>query len=119
VPEFLRRGEELAVGMVPGVLVVAFGHLGDGNLHFNLTQPPGMDTRTFMDLRQAVSREIHSAAADLGGSFSAEHGIGSLKCDELVRLTSQVELDLMRAVKDALDPAGIMNPGKILPIIDG
>jgi FAD/FMN-containing dehydrogenase len=117
VAEFMRRGEAIAARQVPGVLVVAFGHLGDGNLHFNLTQPPGMDREAFMSLREAVSREIHSAAVELGGSFSAEHGIGDLKRAELERLTGSVELDLMRAVKGAVDPSGIMNPGKIFPII--
>ena len=118
VAEFLRRAEALVVGRIPGVLVVAFGHLGDGNLHFNLNQPEGMDKEDFMDLRHEVSRAVHSVAVDLDGSFSAEHGIGSLKSDELARLTGDVELDLMRAVKAALDPSGIMNPGKIFPIID-
>ncbi len=118
VAEFLQAGERLAVERIPGVLVVAFGHLGDGNLHFNLNQPPGMDQDAFVALWDEISHEIHSIAVGLGGSFSAEHGIGSLKRDELERLTADVELDLMRAVKAALDPVGIMNPGKLLPIID-
>jgi FAD/FMN-containing dehydrogenase len=116
--EFIARAEAAAVNRIPGVVVVTFGHLGDGNLHFNLNQPPGMDKEAFLGLREGMSREIHTIAVELGGSFSAEHGIGSLKCDELERLTAPVELDLMRRVKKALDPAGIMNPGKIFSIID-
>jgi len=110
---FLRRAEEFVRNRIPGVLVVAFGHLGDGNMHFNLNQPAGMNADAFRALWSEVSRDVHSIAADLGGSFSAEHGVGTLKSDELVRLRGGVELELMRAVKDALDPDGIMNPGKI------
>jgi FAD/FMN-containing dehydrogenase len=118
VAEFLRQAEALVVQRIPDVLVVAFGHLGDGNLHFNLNQPPTMAREAFMAHWDSVSQEIHSIAVDLGGSFSAEHGIGTLKRDELGRLTDDIEIDLMRAVKVALDPDGIMNPGKILPIIE-
>ncbi len=110
---FLRRAEEYVSRRIPGVLVVAFGHLGDGNMHFNLNQPANMKAEAFLALWSEVSRDVHSIAADLGGSFSAEHGVGTLKCDELVRLRGGVELALMRAVKGAVDPDGIMNPGKI------
>jgi len=110
---FLRRAEEFVSRRIPGVLVVAFGHLGDGNMHFNLNQPANMKADAFLALWSEVGRDVHSIAAELGGSFSAEHGVGTLKRDELVRLRGGVELELMRAVKDALDPAGIMNPGKI------
>jgi FAD/FMN-containing dehydrogenase len=116
--EFLSAGGQLMSDHAPGARIVAFGHLGDGNLHFNLAQPPGTDPEDFMALRETVSQAINTIAVGLGGSFSAEHGIGSLKCDELARLSGDVELDLMRAVKNAIDPAGIMNPGKIFPIID-
>jgi FAD/FMN-containing dehydrogenase len=118
VVEFLQQAEAVANQHIPDVLVVVFGHLGDGNLHFNLNQPPTMAREPFMAHWDSVSHEIHSIAVDLGGSFSAEHGIGTLKRDELGRLTDDVEIDLMRAVKAALDPVGIMNPGKILPIIE-
>ena len=110
---FLQRAEEYVRQRIPEVLVVAFGHLGDGNIHFNLNQPANMKADAFLALWSELSRDVHSIAVDLGGSFSAEHGVGTLKRDELVRLRGGVELELMRAVKTALDPDGIMNPGKI------
>jgi D-lactate dehydrogenase (cytochrome) len=116
--EFIACAETAAHDRIPGVVVVTFGHLGDGNLHFNLNQPQGMDKESFLGLWGEMSREIHTIAVELGGSFSAEHGVGTLKRDELARLKGRVELDLMRRVKKALDPAGIMNPGKIFPIIN-
>ncbi len=105
-----------AVGqLVPGVRVVAFGHLGDGNAHFNLTQPAGADGAAFLARWAEISHQVHGLAAGLGGSFSAEHGIGALKVAELAHWRGGVPLDLMRAVKKALDPLGIMNPGKLFP----
>jgi FAD/FMN-containing dehydrogenase len=114
IGDFLSRAETFVSDRIPGVLVVAFGHLGDGNIHFNLNQPARMEADAFRALWSEVSRDVHSIAVDLGGSFSAEHGVGTLKRDELVRLRGGVELELMRAVKNALDPDGIMNPGKLL-----
>ncbi len=114
VAEFLGRATQQVTELVPGVRVVAFGHVGDGNIHFNLTQPPGMEAAAFVDLWDSLTGEVNAIAVDLGGSFSAEHGIGLLKVRELRRFRSGVELDLMRAIKQQLDPAGIMNPGKIL-----
>ncbi|MBF0247536.1 MAG: FAD-binding oxidoreductase [Alphaproteobacteria bacterium] len=114
-PEFIRRASEAVQAMIPGVRVVAFGHLGDGNTHFNLTQPVDMDKQAFLERWHEVNARVHDVAAELGGSFSAEHGIGRLKTGEMARLKSAVELDLMRAVKNALDPLGIFNPGKVLP----
>jgi FAD/FMN-containing dehydrogenase len=114
VGDFIREAEALVLALVPGIQVVAFGHVGDGNIHFNLTQPPGMEAPAFLDLWETLSREINSVAARHGGSFSAEHGIGLLKVPEMKRLRSGVELDLMRTIKQALDPMGVMNPGKVL-----
>ena len=114
IGDFLREATRFVETMVPGVRVVPFGHLGDGNLHFNLSQPEGMAPQRFLDLWPTLSREVHAIAARLGGSFSAEHGIGLLKAPELQRLRGGVELDVMRAIKKVLDPAGIMNPGKVL-----
>lgn len=114
IAEFLQEAGILVSALLPGVRVVPFGHLGDGNLHFNLSQPVGMDPQRFLDLWPMLSREVHTLAARLGGSFSAEHGIGLLKVAELERLRGGVELELMRAIKGALDPAGLMNPGKVL-----
>lgn len=113
VGEFLRHAQRFATERVPGIQVVAFGHLGDGNLHFNLNQPEAMDRDEFIALWHEISAAVHTLAVDLGGSFSAEHGIGALKTGELKRLRGGVELALMKEIKAALDPHGIMNPGKL------
>jgi FAD/FMN-containing dehydrogenase len=113
VAQFLERAEALATRRIPDVVVVTFGHLGDGNLHFSLNLPAGTGPAELMKLWDSVSRDVHTVAAELGGSFSAEHGIGTLKRHELQRLADPVALDLMRTIKAALDPAGIMNPGKL------
>ncbi len=113
--DFVAEASRLVAAECPGVRVVPFGHVGDGNVHFNLSQPPGMDRQAFLDMRPALNRLVHDLALGMGGSFSAEHGIGLLKREEMVRYKSEVELDLMRRVKKALDPGGIMNPGKVIP----
>jgi len=99
---------------VPDGRLVAYGHVGDGNLHFNLNQAPGTAREAFLAREATVRRAIHDMVRDHGGSFSAEHGIGQLKVGELERYASPVELDLMHAIKRALDPNGILNPGKVL-----
>ncbi len=114
VPEFLEKAEEIVTAKMAGVRVVAFGHLGDGNIHFNLSQPEGMDGEAFLDQWGAFNRLVHDLVAGLGGSFSAEHGIGQLKKDDLRRYKSEVELELMETLKRSLDPNNIMNPGKVL-----
>ena len=114
VPEFLERAGRAMAREMPEATVVAFGHLGDGNIHFNLSPRPQTDPARFLDRTEAVNRVVHDIAAAMGGSFSAEHGIGVLKRGELARYKSAVELDLMRRLKSALDPDGIMNPGKLL-----
>jgi FAD/FMN-containing dehydrogenase len=88
--------------------------VGDGNLHFNVNAAPGAEPARFLAREEAVRRAIHELVAGLGGSFSAEHGVGRLKVGELERYASPVELELMRAIKRAFDPQGIMNPGKVL-----
>ena len=115
IPEFCERAGALVTRIVPGIRVVAFGHVGDGNVHFNLSQPAGMAPSAFLDLWETLATEVHGIAMALGGSFSAEHGIGLLKIRDLARWRGATELALMRAVKQAVDPAGIMNPGKLLP----
>ena len=106
-------GEWLRVNVPEGQLV-AYGHVGDGNLHFNLNQAAGSSRETFLSREASIKRTIHDLVRDFGGSFSAEHGIGRLKVGELERYASPVELDLMRSVKHAFDPNGILNPGKVL-----
>lgn len=113
--EFLERADALMHAAVPGVRPVAFGHLGDGNLHYNLSQPTAMEPDEFLQRWGELSEQVHSLAAELGGSFSAEHGVGALKTGEMARLKNPVEIALMQQIKHALDPQGIMNPGKVLP----
>ncbi len=114
VPQFVKQASQLVQTEVPGIRVVAFGHVGDGNVHFNLSQPIDMDRATYASHRHKLSELVHELAMSMGGSFSAEHGIGQLKRDELRRYRSDVELQVMRKIKAALDPHGLMNPGKVL-----
>jgi D-lactate dehydrogenase (cytochrome) len=101
--------------LVPGVRVVAFGHLGDGNVHFNLSQPVKADSEAFVARWDEISHRVHGIAVSHGGSFSAEHGIGALKVGELAAWRGGVPLQLMKSIKQAIDPLGIMNPGKLFP----
>ncbi len=114
IPSFMNECGDALLREFPGARLVVFGHLGDGNLHYNLSGPVGVDADRFMDGAAHVNRIVHDLVALYGGSFSAEHGVGQLKRDDLVRYKSPVELALMRAVKAAFDPRGIMNPGKVL-----
>ena len=114
VPEFISRATAAVEAAMPGIRACAFGHIGDGNIHFNLSQPVAMDRATFMAAWEQLERIVSDIAADLDGSFSAEHGIGELKRASLLRYKPAVEIELMRQLKRAIDPAGIMNPGKIL-----
>jgi FAD/FMN-containing dehydrogenase len=114
IADFVEQTDVLLARAWPGVQVICFGHLGDGNLHYNIAPPHGTPVDAFLAYQGDVNRIVHDSVAGFGGSISAEHGIGALKRDELPRYKTQVELDLMRAIKAALDPLGIMNPGKIL-----
>jgi FAD/FMN-containing dehydrogenase len=114
IPDFIERGSRWIADNVPDGRLVSYGHVGDGNLHFNLNQAPGADRAAFLAREEPIKRAIHDLVRDFGGSFSAEHGIGRLKVGELERYAAPVELDLMRAIKSALDPNGILNPGKVL-----
>jgi FAD/FMN-containing dehydrogenase len=114
IPEFIERCDAALAAAFPGVRVVCFGHLGDGNLHYNQSKPAALDNAAFIGQSDAVNRIVHDLVAGLGGSISAEHGLGQLKREEILRYKSEVEMDMMRAVKKALDPAGLMNPGKVL-----
>jgi FAD/FMN-containing dehydrogenase len=114
LPQFVAKAAAWLAVNVPDGRLVAYGHVGDGNLHFNLNQAPGSDRARFLAREEPIRRAIHDLVREFGGSFSAEHGIGRLKVGELERYASPVELDLMRAVKRAFDPHGILNPGKVL-----
>jgi len=114
LPDFLARASAWVSANVPLGRLIAYGHLGDGNLHFNLNAVPGVDAQRFLAEAPRVGRAIHDLVREFGGSFSAEHGIGRLKVGELEHYANAVELQLMRAVKTAFDPHGIMNPGKVL-----
>ncbi|MYM39826.1 FAD-binding oxidoreductase [Duganella qianjiadongensis] len=114
IPEFIATTAPLLNQAFPDCQLVCFGHLGDGNLHFNVAPPEGVGHDAFLANQAAVNRLVHDSVDRYGGSISAEHGIGALKKDELARYKSPLELALMRSIKAALDPQGIMNPGKIL-----
>jgi len=114
LPEFLSRAGEALAAAFPGVRVIAFGHVGDGNLHYNLSKADSLANADFLGCQGAVNRLVHDLVHELGGSISAEHGLGQLKRDEIRRYKSPVELQAMAALKTALDPRGLMNPGKVL-----
>jgi FAD/FMN-containing dehydrogenase len=114
IPDFITKATEAVLRAVPGVRPVTFGHLGDGNLHFNFNAPKGGDGTAFLARRAEVARIVHDIVRNFAGSFSAEHGIGVMKRDELLRYKSAVEIEVMRSLKRTLDPRNILNPGKIL-----
>lgn len=114
IDEFLQRIEALLARHFPDARPVVFGHVGDGNLHFNLSQPAGGDAESFRALEPRVNEMVFDTVQDCGGSFSAEHGVGLLRREQMRRYLDDTELDLMRRLKTALDPDGILNPGKVL-----
>ncbi len=119
IPAFVIYAEALLHSEVPGARLVNFGHLGDGNLHFNVQAPEGGDAKAFLRDQEAhVNEVVYRAVADFGGSFSAEHGVGALKVATLEQYQSPVALSMMRAIKAALDPQLLMNPGRILGATD-
>jgi FAD/FMN-containing dehydrogenase len=115
VPEFISRATDACEALMPGVRAVPFGHMGDGNIHFNLEQPVGADPAWFLAQDHAIMDAVNEVVRALDGSFSAEHGIGKLKPYMMPDWRGGAELDAMRRIKAALDPLGIMNPGKVLP----
>ncbi len=116
IPAFLAKATEAVLAALPGARAVSFGHIGDGNIHFNFSAPKGGDAEAFLARWEYVQRIVHDIVHDFGGSISAEHGIGVQKRDELARYKSAVEMDLMRALKRSFDPNNILNPGKVIEI---
>jgi D-lactate dehydrogenase (cytochrome) len=114
VPEFIEQANAAVVKLIPGARPVPFGHLGDGNLHYNVSQPIGADSADFLARWHEVNAVVFEIVRRMGGSISAEHGIGVLKRDELPEVKDKVAIDLMRSIKAMLDPLDIMNPGKVL-----
>ena len=114
IPAFIARADALVLGICPAARRLAFGHFGDGNVHYNIAQPLAMPKAQFLALWQPLQAAVNRAVLEIGGSISAEHGIGVMKRDALMAAKSPVALDVMRAIKQALDPKGILNPGKLL-----
>ena len=114
IADFLCATDALLQARFPGCRMVSFGHLGDGNLHYNVSAPSHVADTAFIELQDEVSRVVHDSVMGFQGSISAEHGLGALKRDEIRRYKSAVELDMMQAIKHALDPQNLMNPGKVV-----
>jgi FAD/FMN-containing dehydrogenase len=114
VPDFIEEANAAVVKLIPGARPVPFGHLGDGNIHYNVSQPIGADTADFLARWHDVNAVVFEIVLRMGGSISAEHGIGVLKRDELPEVKDKTAIELMRQIKAMLDPLGIMNPGKVL-----
>jgi FAD/FMN-containing dehydrogenase len=114
VPELIERASAAVAAVIPGVRPVPFGHIGDGNIHFNFSQPIGADKQAFLKRWDEVNAIVHGVVIELGGTISAEHGVGVMKRDLLKRVKSPIEIDMMRRLKRAFDPNGILNPGKVL-----
>src|SRR6201999_24693 len=114
VPAFIEEANAAVVKLIPGSRPVPFGHLGDGNIHYNVSQPVGGNAADFLAQWHEVNAVVFAIVMRMGGSISAEHGIGVLKRDELSEVKDRVAIELMRSIKTMLDPFGIMNPGKVL-----
>jgi D-lactate dehydrogenase (cytochrome) len=114
VPAFIAEADAAVVKLIPGSRPVPFGHLGDGNIHYNVSQPIGADSAGFLNRWHEVNKVVFDIVLKMGGSISAEHGIGVLKRDELPDVKDKTAIELMRQFKAVLDPNGILNPGKVL-----
>jgi FAD/FMN-containing dehydrogenase len=114
IPEFIRRADAAVERICPGARPIPISHFGDGNVHYNISQPEGMDKARYMALWADIVHAVHDVVLSLNGSISAEHGIGQMKVAELAQVKGAVAMDLMRGIKKAFDPKGILNPGKVL-----
>ena len=112
--EFLCKGDDLLAEIMPEARLVAFGHVGDGNLHYNVSQPANAGVDEFQAGAAGLTDAIYTLVSGLGGSISAEHGIGTMKKDYLARFGDPIELELMGTLKRALDPQNVLNPGKVI-----
>ncbi|MCW8862848.1 MAG: FAD-binding oxidoreductase [Rhodospirillales bacterium] len=116
VAEFITEASAVVEKELPGVRICDFGHIGDGNIHFNLSQPLDADRATFLGEWERINHIVHDIVAAKGGSFSAEHGVGKMKVSDVIHYKSVVEVDMMRTIKRALDPKNILNPGKVIDL---
>jgi FAD/FMN-containing dehydrogenase len=116
IAEFIAKADAAVAAAYPEVRLCCFGHLGDGNLHYNPLCPAGWTYARYAAETANINRMVHDIVADLGGSISAEHGIGRLRFEENLRYKDPLEIELMASVKRALDPLNIMNPGRVVPV---
>ena len=114
IPAFMAEADAAVMKAIEGARICSFGHMGDGNIHYNISQPVGADKDAFLGRWREINDLVHAIVLSYGGSISAEHGIGQLKRDELAAVRAPIEMDLMARVKRAFDPVGIMNPGKVI-----
>jgi len=114
IAEFIADTDALLQQHFPGCGNVTFGHLGDGNLHYNVSPPEGVEPECFIEQQAAINLVVHDNVNRMHGSISAEHGLGALKREEILRYKSPVEIALMKTIKQALDPLNLMNPGKVI-----
>jgi len=115
IPDFISAADSALESAFPGIRHFSFGHIGDGNLHYNPIFPEGWDSGTLHDDKERINRIVHDLVAEMGGSISAEHGVGQLRRDEIARYKDPVEISMLRSLKETFDPKGLMNPGKVLP----
>ncbi|MDQ0319391.1 FAD/FMN-containing dehydrogenase [Pararhizobium capsulatum DSM 1112] len=116
IPAFMAEADAAVMKAIPGARICSFGHIGDGNIHYNISQPIGADKETFLARWREMNAIVHGIVLKYNGSISAEHGIGQLKRDELAQVRAPIEIDLMQRIKHAFDPTGIMNPDKVLKV---
>lgn len=114
IPRFIRDADAVVSELVPGSRPVPFGHWGDGNIHYNISQPVGGDKAAYLAHWDTVTEAVNDIVLSLNGSISAEHGIGRMKRAKLAEIKAGPEIEMMRAIKQALDPRGILNPGKVV-----